>query len=100
MLTFGSVSARFGSLLSTFGSLLVIEVILGVVWEASKNDAKQELEQFRNSGEMGGGGRVPYDNLWSVAVLGHSASWSLVVAKGQGVWLGSGHAVCSKPGGG
>ena len=22
-------------------------------------------------------------NLWSVAVLGHSASWSLVVAKGQ-----------------
>ena len=30
------------------------------------------------------GGGVPYNNLWSVAVLGHSASWSLVVAKGQG----------------
>ena len=29
-------------------------------------------------------GGVPYNNLWSVAVLGHSASWSLVVAKGQG----------------
>jgi len=29
-----------------------------------------------------GGGT--YNNLWSVAVLGHSASWSLVVAKGQG----------------
>ena len=30
---------------------------------------------------MGGG---PYNNLWSVVVLGHGASWSLVVAKGQG----------------
>ena len=29
-------------------------------------------------------GGVPYNNLWSVAVLGHSASWSLVIAKGQG----------------
>ena len=29
-------------------------------------------------------GAGPYNNLWSVAVLGHSASWSLVVAKGQG----------------
>ena len=31
--------------------------------------------------KMGMGG--PYNNLWSVAILGHSASWSLVVAKGQ-----------------
>ena len=35
-------------------------------------------------GILGNGGGVPYNNLWSVAVLGHSASWSLVVAKGQG----------------
>ena len=34
-----------------------------------------------NFEEMGGG---VYNILWSVAVLGHSASWSLVVAKGQG----------------
>ena len=33
------------------------------------------------SGNLGKWG-VPY-NLWSVAALGHSASWSLVVAKGQ-----------------
>ena len=35
-------------------------------------------------GILGNEGGVPYNNLWSVAVLGHSASWSLVVAKGQG----------------
>ena len=39
------------------------------------------LGQFWKFSEMGGG---PYNNLWSMAVLGHGASWSLVVAKGQG----------------
>ena len=32
---------------------------------------------------MVGGWGVPYNNPWSVAVLGHGASWSLVVEKGQ-----------------
>ena len=45
-------------------------------------------------------GAVPYNNLWSVAVLGHSAygPWSLQGA--EGVWLATGHALRSKRGGG
>ena len=44
---------------------------------------------------------MPYNNLWSVAVLGHGASRSLVTGKGQRVsgW-GTGHALRSERGGG
>ena len=46
-------------------------------------------------------GRGAYHSLWSGAVLGHGASWSLVVVKGQeGIQLTTCHALRSKRGGG
>ena len=38
----------------------------------------------RRSGNFGKEGAGPYNNLWSRAVLGHGASWSLVTGKWQG----------------
>ena len=64
----------------TFGSLLLPKLGLGVVFDAAKNDAKKGLGESWEFGEMW---RGALDNLWSVAVLGHSASWALVLGKGQ-----------------
>ena len=52
-------------------------------WRQRNFDPKKGLQQLaRAPGNFknGGGG---YNNLWSVAVLGHSASWSLVVVEEQ-----------------
>ena len=76
---FLSFSVFFGA---TFGSFLVPKLGLGVVFDAAKNNAKTGFGGIPGNFRKWGG--VPYNNLWSVAVLGHSASWSLVVAKGQG----------------
>ena len=60
----------------TFGSLLVPKAALGVVSEALKKSCNKRFG--RNSGilriRVGG----PIICIGSVAVLGHSASWSLV----------------------
>ena len=60
---------------ATFGSLLVPKVALGVVLEASKKDAKKRFGGVLSILRTGG---VPMICIGSVAVLGHSASWSLV----------------------
>ena len=92
-----SFSVFFGA---TFGSLLVPKVALGVVLEASKNDAKKGLKRFY---EFFGifkkwGGGLAYNNL-SVAVLGLPLGpWS--PERGGGLRLGTGHALRSKRGGG
>ena len=43
---------------------------------------KKGLNQKREFWEWGAG--VPYNNLWSVAVLGHSASSPWLLPKGRG----------------
>ena len=42
-------------------------LVLRIVFDAAKNVVK-----------------TGFGGLWSVAIVGHSASWSLVIAKGQG----------------
>ena len=47
------------------------------------------------------GGGMPYNNLWSGAVLCDGASWSLITGKDAGgIRLATGHALRSKRGDG
>ena len=60
--------------------ILGAKCYLGMVVGASKNDSIKKWNKFKNLRKCVGGG---YINLWSVAVLGHDASRSLVLRKGH-----------------
>ena len=83
-------------------------VVLGVFWchfwltfgteDCSRSGfgCVEKMMQKKVKNNFKKGGVVPYNNLWSVAVPGHGAPWSL----GKGVRLGTGHALHSRRDGG